>query len=99
MVLGCLRSAPLREHAKYLGGCKRPPPPTTDRPDEVGRNIRGPTEGRPKSPGTGSEEKRMDLGGHMDTRRRESLRVPRYRKGPVPNLEVGSRNHRDLEGR
>ena len=26
IVLGCLRSAPLREHAKYLGGLKRPPP-------------------------------------------------------------------------
>ena len=25
MVLGCLRSAPLREHAKYLGGGKRLP--------------------------------------------------------------------------
>ena len=30
MVLGCLHSAPLREHARYLGGCKRLPlrPPT-----------------------------------------------------------------------
>ena len=25
MVLGCLRSSPLREHSKYLGGRKRPP--------------------------------------------------------------------------
>ena len=25
MVLGCLHSAPLREHARYLGGCKRLP--------------------------------------------------------------------------
>ena len=25
MVLGCLHSAPLREHARYLGGRKRPP--------------------------------------------------------------------------
>ena len=30
MVLGCLRSIPLREHSRYLGGRKRPPlrPPT-----------------------------------------------------------------------
>ena len=25
MVLGCLRSAPLRKNSRYLWGCKRPP--------------------------------------------------------------------------
>ena len=26
MVLGCLHSAPLKEHTRYLGGAKAPPP-------------------------------------------------------------------------
>ena len=43
MVLGCLHSAPLREHARYLGGEQAPPLPPTDRPNEGGRILRGPT--------------------------------------------------------
>ena len=44
--LGCLHSASLREHAKYLGGRKRLPlqPP-------IALNIHSPTEGPTKSPG------------------------------------------------
>ena len=36
MVLGCLHSAPLREHARYLGGLQAPHPPPTNHPDEGG---------------------------------------------------------------
>ena len=37
MVLGCLRSNPLREHAKYLGGRKRPPlqPPAAPTREDI----------------------------------------------------------------
>ena len=41
---------------------------TIDRPYKGGQNIRVHLEGRIKSPGMGREEKRMDLGGHMETR-------------------------------
>ena len=51
MVLFCLHSSPLREHARYLGGAQASPPPPTDRPDKKGQNIRGPTEYRPKDAG------------------------------------------------
>ena len=67
MVMGCVHSASLRENARYLGGSKRPPPPHTDRTDEGGQNLRGPTEGRPKTAGSGSSEKRVDLGDNVET--------------------------------
>ena len=51
MVLGCLHSAPLKEHTRYLGGRKRLPPLPTNRSSEGRWNIRGPTEGRPKAAG------------------------------------------------
>ena len=37
MVLGCLRSAPMREHIEYLGRRTRPPPPSVRRPYQRGR--------------------------------------------------------------
>ena len=77
---------------------KAAPPPTTDHPDEGGQNICGPTEGSPKASGAGRKEKRVNLGGHVDTRRRESLRAPISRKGPVLYLEVGLHNRGKLEG-
>ena len=43
MVLGCLHSAPLREHARYLGGCKRLtllPPTTPTREDRISADLR-----------------------------------------------------------
>ena len=43
MVLGCLRSYPLREHSKYLGGCKRltlQPPTTLTREDGIFTALR-----------------------------------------------------------
>ena len=59
MILGCLHSASLREKRKWLS--LRP-----HNPDKGGWNLRGPTEGRPKAEGTGPEEKRVDLGGHVE---------------------------------
>ena len=56
MVLGCLHSAPLREHARYLGGRKRPPPPPTNLHNEGGQNLSGPTEGCTEASGMGREE-------------------------------------------
>ena len=41
-----------------------------------GRNIHGPTEGRPKSATTGGETERVYIGGDVETFRRESLRAP-----------------------
>ena len=73
-------------------GVQSAPPPTTDRPDEGGRNLRGPTEGRPKAPDTGRKEKCVDLGGHVKTRIQESLRAPRSCEGPGPHSEVGMRH-------
>ena len=67
MVLGCLNSSPLREHARYLGGCKLSPPPPTNRPNEGGRNLRGPTKGRTKASGKRRKEERVDLGGNVDS--------------------------------
>ena len=43
------------------------PPPTSDRPDKRGRNLRVPTEDFPEAPGTGREKKRVNLGGHVET--------------------------------
>ena len=68
MVLGCLRSTPLRDHAKYLGGCKQVPPMNTDRPNKGGQNLQGPTEGRSKALGTVCEGRCVDIGNNVDTR-------------------------------
>ena len=43
MVLGCLHSAPLRDHDRYLGGAQAYPTPSTNRPDEGGKNLCSPT--------------------------------------------------------
>ena len=53
MVLGCLRSTSLKEHAQYLGGNKDPPPPPTDRTNEGGYNPRGHTKGCYETAGSG----------------------------------------------
>ena len=47
-------------------GAQAPPPPTTNCPEKGGRNLRGPTEGRPKASDMGCVEKRVNLGGHME---------------------------------
>ena len=39
MVLGCLRSAPMREHIEYLGRRTRPPPPSEDHTNEGERTL------------------------------------------------------------
>ena len=75
------------------------PHPTTGHPDEGGWNLRGRTEVCPKTSGLGCEGKRVDLRGHVETRRRESLRAPRSCEVPVPYLEVGPRYRGELEGR
>ena len=49
LVLGCLRGAPLREHTKYLGRGKCPPPMPPHHPDKVGQTLRGPREVHPKA--------------------------------------------------
>ena len=41
----------------------------------------------------------MDLGGNVDTRRRESLRAPGYRKGSSANSEFGPCHKGELAGR
>ena len=66
-----------------------PPPPSTDRTNEGGQNLRVPTEGRSEAVGLGSAEECMDLGDNMKTRRRESLRVPGYCERLGFNTEVG----------
>ena len=68
MVLGCLRSTSLKEHAQYLGGNKETPPPPTDRTNEGGYNPRGHTKGCYETAGSGGPEKRMDIGGNVETR-------------------------------
>ena len=40
-----------------------------DHPDEGGRTLRGPAEGHPQTKGTGGQEERVDLGGHVEARR------------------------------
>ena len=68
MVLGCLHRASLREHARYQGGAQAPPPPPTDRTDEGGQNLCGPTEVHSKTVDSGSAEERVDLGDNVETR-------------------------------
>ena len=79
MFLGCLHSNPPEGTRQLPWGSQAAPPPTADHPNEGGRNIRVSMEGRPEAPGTGREEKRMDLGGHVETCQQESLRAPRSR--------------------
>ena len=67
-------------------GSQSPPPQTTNHPNKGGQNLHGPTEGRPESEGMGREEKRVDLGGHVENRRRESLCAPISSKGSVTHL-------------
>ena len=43
MIMGCLRSSPLREHSRYFGGSKRiplRPPPTPTREDRIFAALR-----------------------------------------------------------
>ena len=44
-------------------------------PNEGRRTLFGPTEGNTQAKGTGGQEKRMDLGGHMETYQQDSLRT------------------------
>ena len=54
LVLGCLYSASLKEHTRYLGGRKNPPPPPTTNSDNEGEKcFRSPTEGSPETAGAG----------------------------------------------
>ena len=46
-----------------------------DETNTVGRSICGPTEGRPESEGARGETERVDIGGDVETCRRESLRA------------------------
>ena len=66
-------------------------PPTTVRTHTGGRDIRGPTEGRAEATYKGEGEERMDFGGHVETRRRESLRATED-KGPVEDSEAEPSN-------
>ena len=61
-------------------GAQAAPPLPTERPNEGGRNIRGPTEGRLEGTGKVREEERVNLGSNVETRRRESLRAPIFHK-------------------
>ena len=67
MVLGCLHSASMKKHARYPGGSKKVPPLPTDQTNEGGYNLRGHTEGRYKTAGSGSTENHMDLGDNVET--------------------------------
>ena len=82
----------------YLScGCETAAP-ATDRSHEGGRNLCGPTEGRSEASGMGRKEKRVNIGGNVETCGQESIRAPISRKGSFPHLEVGPRNHSKLEG-
>ena len=74
-------------------------PSPTDRPDEGGQNLCGPTEGRPKAAGTGRKEERVDLGGHVENCQPEIPRALRSCKGSVPHSEVEPNNSSKFEGR
>ena len=50
-------------------------PPSTGRTHVGGRYLRGPTEGRAEATCEGEKEELMDFGGHVETRRQESLRA------------------------
>ena len=99
MVLGCVQSASLKDHTRYLGGRKRLPPPSTDQTDKGGHNVRGPTKGCSETVGLGSVEEHMDLGDNLETCRRESLCAPRSSEISGSNPEVGPRHKGEPEGR
>ena len=67
--------------------------------NEGGRRIHGPEEGRPESEGARGETERVDIGGDVDTCRRESLCAlgPGERAGI--NKTTGTRHQGELGGR
>ena len=75
------------------------PPLTTNRPDERGRNLGGPTEVCPEAPGMGREEKHVDIGGHMGNCRQDSFCTPRSREGAGHHSKVGTRRCGEFKGR
>ena len=76
---------------KIPHGAQATAPPNTVRPHAGGRDLRGPTEVRSKTTCKGEEEERVDIGGHVETRRRESLRATKD-KGPDTDLEADPSN-------
>ena len=73
-------------------GTEENTPLTTNRADEGGRDLRGPTEVRSKSAGAGGQDKQMDLVGNMETHRRESLCALGSSERLDNHKEAGSRH-------
>ena len=71
------------------GGTKVLTGEATDRTLTDGHSICGSTESRPKANTTGSETKRLDLGGNVATHRRESLHAPGPAVQAGEQAEVG----------
>ena len=67
MVLGCLPSASLKEHNRYLGGEEEVATEATGETNTGGQSICGPTEGCPKSEGARGETERVNIGGDVET--------------------------------
>ena len=80
MVLGCVQSASLKDHTRYLGGRKRLPlrPPTEPTREDTIFSV--------------SAEERMNLGDNVDNRWQESLRALGYSERSGSNPEVGPRH-------
>ena len=61
-------TAPLWGARQVPWGTQAHTPPTTNRTDEEGHNLRRLTKGRSETAGSGSSEERMDLGDNVETR-------------------------------
>ena len=98
MVLGFFRSAPLREHTKYLGGRKRPPlrtPTSLTREDRIFLALRRAVL-KPQA-----RDARKNMWILEATWRLVNKRVSAVRscEGPVPHSEVGTRHCGKSKGR
>ena len=76
IVLGCLSSASLTEHKRYLGGEETVAGEAAGETNTGRSTFCGPTEGLPESATTQGKTKRLDLRGDVEACRRESLRTP-----------------------
>ena len=74
-------------------GLQATAPLTTFRPHAGVRDLRSPTEGRAEATCKGEEEERVDFGGHVETRRQESLHTTKD-KGPDMDSEAELINRR-----
>ena len=98
MILGCLLSVTLREHTKCLGICMWPPLHPPNHPDDRGQTFCNSPGGDTEAKGMGRTEERLDLGGHVEACKHESLRGMRSCIRSVTHMAPQPRDQCNLEG-